>query len=183
MKTLVLLQEKKYGNKFNYTLLLSTDFDGVTGNNVATGGSSNQGGGGGTTPAANIKNPTPNPEEQKSLNEYRRIVKVIQNVYRLSDNNFTSNNKPLFEDLKGWTDDVQAASDRLYELLGLKSSNQAWSNKLPLNTLIAAHKTQFLQELEKVKKSTLDKTNTYNFNLPKITGGQTEQPIPISTDF
>ena len=177
------IHEKKYGNIFNYTLLLGTDFDGVTGNNVGTGGSSNQGGGGGTTPAANIKNPTPNPEEQKSLNEYRRIVKVIQNVYRLSDNNFTSNNKPLFEDLKGWTDDVQAASDRLYELLGLKSSNQAWSNKLPLNTLIAAHKTQFLQELEKVKKSTLDKTNTYNFNLPKITGGQTEQPIPISTDF
>jgi hypothetical protein len=178
------IHQNKYGNKFNYTLLLSTDFEGVTGNNVATGGPSNQGGGGGGAPATNVQKPTPNPEEQKSLDEYKQIVRLIQNIYRLGDNTYTTNNEPLFQDTKGtFNDDVQMAVDRLYELLGLKSSNQSWAGKLSLNKLIPAHKTSFLQELEQLKKYTLDKTNTYNFKVPKITNGLTEQPIPISSDF
>jgi hypothetical protein len=164
--------------------MLGTDLDGITGDNIATGGPPNQGGGGGGAPAANVQKPTPNPEEQKSLDEYKQIVRLIQNIYRLGDNTYTTNNEPLFQDTKGtFNDDVQMAVDRLYELLGLKSSNQSWAGKLSLNKLIPAHKTSFLQELEQLKKYTLDKTNTYNFKVPKITNGLTEQPIPISTDF
>ena len=178
------IHSKKYGNLFNYTLMLGTDLDGITGDNIATGGPSNQGGGGGGAPAANVQKPTPNPEEQKSLDEYKQIVRLIQNIYRLGDNTYTPNNEPLFQDTKGtFNDDAQMAVDRLYELLELKSSNQSWAGKLSLNKLIPAHKTSFLQELEQLKKYTLDKTNTYNFKVPKITNGLTEQPIPISTDF
>jgi len=60
---------------------------------------------------------SPSVEEQKSFNDYQRIVKIIENIYRLGDNNFTGNSAPLFKDFKGtFSDDTSGAFSRLYEL-------------------------------------------------------------------
>ena len=123
--------------------------------------------------------------EQKSFDDYQRIVKTIENIYRLGDNNFTANGKPLFKDFKGFTDDTSGAFSRLYELLGLKTMNikQRWYNKLPISGLTTAHQQLFKNQLIGLKSATLSKTNSFNFNLPTLKVGEGVKNITIKTDF
>lgn len=127
-------------------------------------------------------NVTKTPEEL-SFEEYRRIVKIIENIYRLGDNNFMPNRDPLFKDFKGFIDNAQKAVDRLYELLGLKNTTQIWYNKLPLTNLTTEHKNIFIRELNQLKGKTLEKKNTYNFLLPTLRAGEGQQSININPDF
>lgn len=128
---------------------------------------------------------SPSVEEQKSFNDYQRIVKIIENIYRLGDNNFTGNGKPLFKDFKGFTDDTSGAFSRLYELLGLKTMKikQFWYNKLPISGLTINHQQLFKNQLIGLKSATMNKSNSFNFNLPSLRVGEGVKNIKINADF
>ena len=128
---------------------------------------------------------SPSAEEQKSFDNYQRIVKIIENIYRLGDNNFTGNGKPLFKDFKGFTDDTSGAFSRLYELLGLKTMKikQFWYNKLPISGLTINHQQLFKNQLIGLKSATMNKSNSFNFNLPSLRVGEGIKSIKINADF
>lgn len=167
----------KYGNKFTYTLITSKDVeDAESAGPIANSGSTT------STPPSN----TPvSPADQKSFDEYQKIVKLIENVYRLGDTNYTPNSKALFQDFKGFSDDVNGAANRLYELLGLKtmSVQQTWYNKLPITKLTAEHQKLFKDQLASLKKATIDKNNGFKFNLPTLKKGEGQKSIGINADF
>lgn len=140
-----------------------------------------------TTPTkVDTKVVSPSVEEQKSFNDYQRIVKIIENIYRLGDNNFTGNSAPLFKDFKGTiSDDTSGAFSRLYELLGLKTMKikQFWYNKLPISGLTINHQQLFKNQLIGLKSATMNKSNSFNFNLPTLRVGEGVKNITIKTDF
>ena len=123
--------------------------------------------------------------DQKSFSDYQRIVKIIENIYRLGDNNFTGNGSPLFKDFKGYSDDTSGAFNRLNELLGLKSMSikQYWYNKLPISGLTTTHQQLFKNQLIGLKSATLSKSNSFNFNLPTLKSGEGNKFITINADF
>ena len=122
--------------------------------------------------------------EQKSFDDYQRIVKTIENIYRQGDNNFTANNDPLFKSFKGFVDNKTGAIDRLYELLGVKTMRmkQFWYNKLPISGLTTTHQKLFKNQLIGLRSATLG-NNSFNFNLPTLKVGEGNKSITINGDF
>ena len=122
--------------------------------------------------------------DQKSFGDYQRIVKIIDNIYRQGDNNFTANGNSLFRDFKGFTDDKNGAINRLYELLGLKTMKikQYWYNKLPISGLTTTHQQLFKNQLIGLKTATLS-NNSFNFGLPTLKPGEGIKFISINADF
>jgi hypothetical protein len=175
--------EKKYGNKFTYTLInkkdLVSEAVGNSGGSRPSSGAASQGGG-----SSQATNQVASPESQASYNEYRKIVEEIKIIYKLADKTYTDNGNPLFEDLKGtFGDDTTKANERIRELLGLKSSGSFWYNKLPLNKLIADHVALFQNQLSLLATSTTNKNNSFDFNLPAVQVGGQSLKININTDF
>ena len=168
----------KYGNKFTYTLITSKDVE-----DSQSGGA----GGAGAGAGAAAQNNTPiSPADQKSFNEYQNLVKLIENVYKLGDNNYTPNQKALFYDFKAtFGDDTNGAVNRLYELFGLKTmaKQQTWYNKLSISKLTSEHQTLFKNQLASLKKATIDKNNFFKFILPALKKGEGQKSIPINADF
>ena len=143
-----------------------------------------------TTPAE--KTTKPEAAEQKSFDNYQRIVKIIDNVYRQGDNNFTPNTEPLFSDFKGViSDNSIGAVDRLYELLGLKTMKlkQSWYNKLPITALTSEHQMLFKNQLSGLIAATINKVysdqkpKVFSFLLPSLKPGDGRKTISINTDF
>lgn len=170
----------KYGNKFTYTLITSKDVeDSQSGAPVASSAP------GSTTPTAPNNTPV-SQANQKSFDEYQKIVKLIDNIYRLGDTNYTPNSKALFYDFKAtFGDDVNGAVNRLYELLGLKtmSIQQSWYNKLPITKLTSEHQTTFKAQLASLKTATINKNSSFNFNLPTLRAGEGVKFVTLKPDF
>ena len=173
----------KYGNKFTYTLITSKDVENAQSGTSTTGSP----GSGTTSPSSTDPVNTPiSATDQKSFDEYQRIVKLIENVYKLGDTNYTPNSKALFYDFKStFGDDVNGAANRLYELLGLKtmSVQQSWYNKLPITKLTTEHQTLFKAQLASLKTATINKDSSFSFNLPTLRAGEGKKFVLISSDF
>ena len=138
-----------------------------------------------TTPNAPVVTKPVITVEQKSFDDYKRIVKTIENIYKQGDRNFTKNNDPLFKSLKGFViDNKTAAVDRIYELLGLKTMKikQFWYNKLSISGLTTAHQKLFKNQLIGLRSATLG-NNSFNFNLPTLKTGEGSKYVSINGDF
>ena len=166
---------------FTYTLIKQSEYNSFIYESDVLNSSTPAPVGSATSTDTNSTQKTP---EQISFDEFRKIVKIIENIYRLGDNNFMPNGTPLFKDYKStFGDDEQKAVDRLYELLGLKTTTQTWYNKLPLTKLTSGHKDIFMRELGQLKQATLKNLNTYKFLLPTLKTGEGQQSIIINPDF
>lgn len=183
------IHKKRYGNSFTYTLITSKDVEDME-IKLKQKGDQAQSQAGQSTNSTNNDNTNSSSgdktKEEISFDSYRNIVRLIQSVYSMNDNNYTPNGKALFHDFSGaFVDDAEGAVKRLYELLGLRdmSIKQLWYNKLPLTKLTKGHKDLFLNQLSGLKSETIKKTNSFKFNLPTLKPGEGTKSIEINPDF
>jgi hypothetical protein len=60
---------------------------------------------------------------------------------------------------------------------------QFWYNKLPISGLTINHQQLFKNQLIGLKSATMNKSNSFNFNLPTLRVGEGVKNIKINTDF
>ena len=177
-------QINKWGKKtFTYTLVSKNDFEMISNKPSLPKPPSLSASV--TTP--NITEPTINVDDQqevklKSLNEYKKIVNIIKSIYLLNDR--LNDKKPLFGDFKGFfNDDEEGATNRLKEVLGLKTTSKKWFNKLSIEDLIPEHKSLFKNQLNSLINQTNSKKGKIKFNIPNLTVGEVSKFVEINTDF
>ena len=121
-------------------------------------------------------------EDIKSVNKYTEVVKKINEIYQLKDK--LDNGKPLFKKFKTiWDDDEEGATKRLYEALGLETSNGSWFKSLSISELTTEHKKTFLNQVSSLVKETKNNKSIFQFLIPNVEVGKSAKFEKINSDF
>lgn len=184
------IHKKRYKNRFTYTLITSKDVEDMEIKLKQKGDQAQSEAGSGGSGRSNGNSSTGNKsKEEISFDSYKRIVTELKTIYAMNDKGKWSKGRTkdnLFDDFSGtFTDDVEGAVKRIYELLGLSDRNRSkvWYSLLPLDKLTKEHKELFLNQLSGLKRETIEKSNSFKFNLPTLKPGEGTKSIEINPDF
>ena len=110
--------------------------------------------------------PPPSKAELDSKRDYLTRANTLVKILNLKD--ALNNNTPLLRDLKGtFGDDEREAVKRINEAFGIIAGPvQPWTNKAPVNQLIARDKKLFVAELKRLTAAILNRDNTFSFKTP-----------------
>lgn len=108
----------------------------------------------------------PSDAELKSKQLYLNMANTLVKILNKKDS--LNNNTALLKDLIGTLDDDEkGAVKRINEAFGIIGGPvQPWTNKQPVNALIAKDKKLFVSELKRLTVAILNRENTFNFKTP-----------------